>query len=737
MATTQPNITSFSGANGGSVTVDGMSAQVENANRGYSLTEPDSNTLRFEVQSGDSWRNDVQSGNTSERSEIEMNQQYSPNTQINVSYDFTLEPGAANTASWMVLGQIHNTVLGGSPPFAVAMYGEHMMIITRGPNGAENDIYRDPNPIQRGHQYQMNIQVDFGSDGTGILKVWRDGSQIVNYTGPLGSGTSNESYYWKEGVYRAPASETVAADYSNLQITTGSTPTQPATPTVTPAVTQASASPGTGTALVGDTVTLSLGFNEAVTVTGTPTLSLNDGGKATYVGGSGTGTLTFKTTVASTDTTTSALAITGVNLPSGASIKDASGVAANLSGAVKTFTGLAIDPPPVSPPISPAVTQATASPGTGTEHVGNTITLSLGFNEAVTVTGTPTLSLNDGGTATYVGGSGTGSLTFKTTVASTNTSTSALAIAGVNLPSGATIKDASGVAANLAGAVKTFSGLQVDPTSSTPTTPTTPSVTRPVLTIADNSLSVAGRGGTIDLGTKVTTTDSNDVVTVNITGLPRYESITDKLDGQTFRGNNITLTAAQVDSGLELQSNYRGGGYPTATLTLTASAKDPSTGAVSTASPQTITVVDPRPTAVATSTSSHHHHHYHHHHIATDHQPAATTTTAPTSPQPIESADHPQATVANAGILASRGFALLQQHFDPATSALATTAPQSIAAADHPVATGMASFASQSFALLNQHLAGHAGQVDAGQIVAAVSHAIGFGQESLLARPQH
>ncbi|TGQ47016.1 hypothetical protein EN853_33780, partial [Mesorhizobium sp. M1C.F.Ca.ET.210.01.1.1] len=92
------------------------------------------------------------------------------------------------------------------------------------------------------------------------------------------------------------------------------------------------------------------------------------------------------------DKDTSALAITGVNLPSGASIKDASGVAANLSGAVKTFSGLQIDP------ILPAVTQATASPGTGTEHVGDTVTLTLGFNEAVAVSGTPTLSLNNGAT---------------------------------------------------------------------------------------------------------------------------------------------------------------------------------------------------------------------------------------------------------------------------------------------------------------------------------------------------
>src|SRR5258708_5117341 len=153
-----------------------------------------------------------------------------------------------------------------------------------------------------------------------------------------------------------------------------------------------------GTGLVGDTVTLTLGFNEAVTVSGTPTLSLNDGNVATYVGGSGTGTLTFRTTVASTDTTTSALAITAVNLPTGASIKDASGLAADLSGAVKTFTGLQIDP------ILPAVTQAAASPGTGTALVGDAVTLTLGFNEAVTVAGTPTLSLNDGNVATYRSG---------------------------------------------------------------------------------------------------------------------------------------------------------------------------------------------------------------------------------------------------------------------------------------------------------------------------------------------
>ena len=46
------------------------------------------------------------------------------------------------------------------------------------------------------------------------------------------------------------------------------------------------------------------------------------------------------------------------------------------------------------------------------------MTLTLNLSEAVTVAGgTPTLTLNDGGTATYSGGSGTNALTFSYTVA--------------------------------------------------------------------------------------------------------------------------------------------------------------------------------------------------------------------------------------------------------------------------------------------------------------------------------
>ena len=52
---------------------------------------------------------------------------------------------------------------------------------------------------------------------------------------------------------------------------------------------------------------------------------------------------------------------------------------------------------------TPAVTALTESPTTGDLGVGKTVTLTLKLNEAVTVSGgTPTLTLNDGGVATYI-----------------------------------------------------------------------------------------------------------------------------------------------------------------------------------------------------------------------------------------------------------------------------------------------------------------------------------------------
>ncbi len=226
--------------------------------------------------------------------------------------------------------------------------------------------------------------------------------------------------------------------------------------TTIPTVTGVAALPVSGTENTGALITLTVDLNKAVTVTGTPTLTLNDGGTATYTGGSGSNALTFSYTIGATNTTVATLAITQVNLPTGATVKDAAGNAANLAGAVTTFPGLSIDPPPL-------VVSVSESPSTGHLHAGNTVTLTLGLNDVVTVAGgVPTLTLNDGGTATYIGGSGTNALTFSYTVAA-GQNTAALAASAVNL-NGATIVDGAGNAATFSLTGLTQTGPQIHTT---------------------------------------------------------------------------------------------------------------------------------------------------------------------------------------------------------------------------------------------------------------------------------
>src|SRR5437764_548810 len=98
------------------------------------------------------------------------------------------------------------------------------------------------------------------------------------------------------------------------------------------------------------------------------------------------------------------------------------------------------------------VTQVVSVPVSGTETPGNTIILTLDLSEAVTVTGTPTLTLNDGGSATYTGGSGTNALTFSYTVAA-GQNTANLAVTAVNL-NGATV--ATGLPTVTAGSGQTL-----------------------------------------------------------------------------------------------------------------------------------------------------------------------------------------------------------------------------------------------------------------------------------------
>ena len=111
---------------------------------------------------------------------------------------------------------------------------------------------------------------------------------------------------------------------------------------------------------------------------------------------------------------------------------------------------------------TPTITAIADSPASGDLGVGKTVTFTLTLNDIVTVSGgTPTLTLNDGGVATYVSGSGTNALTFSYTVGASNTNVASLAATAVNL-NGATIANGAGTAASLSLSGLTQSGPQIN-----------------------------------------------------------------------------------------------------------------------------------------------------------------------------------------------------------------------------------------------------------------------------------
>jgi hypothetical protein len=237
--------------------------------------------------------------------------------------------------------------------------------------------------------------------------------------------------------------------------------------------------------------------------------------------------------------------------------------------------------------------------------------------------------------------------------------------------------------------------------------------------VKDHSLSV-NAGGKVSLGLGVSVPHVGDNVSVTISGLPKYESITDKLDGKTFSGSSVTLTADEVNSGLTLNNSYQGHGRPAATLTVTA---HDSTGTPVTSAAQTITVKDPPATTTTgsgsstsssgtgTSSGSSHHHWWHDHH----HAAASTSSVTSTTSSAATSAGTSTTTSGTSSGQSSAGRTSITQWLNdhPGFPAVATTLSEAGASrsnsASHVGATTTSSTPSAgatAYALLNQMMAG-------------------------------
>ncbi|WP_286746315.1 Ig-like domain-containing protein [Roseivirga sp. UBA1976] len=225
-----------------------------------------------------------------------------------------------------------------------------------------------------------------------------------------------------------------------------------------PTVTSVSSTTADGTYKVGDIVVVTVTFSEAVTVTGTPQITLETGTPdrtVDYTTGTGTSTLSFNYTVQSGDQNSDLdyVNVNSLSLNSG-TITDAVGNNATLTLPTPgEANSLGANKAIVIDAVPPTVTSVSSTTADGTYKVGDIVVVTVTFSEAVTVTGTPQITLETGTTdrtVDYTAGTGTSTLSFNYTVQSgdQNSDLDYVNVNSLSLNSG-TIADAVGNNATL------------------------------------------------------------------------------------------------------------------------------------------------------------------------------------------------------------------------------------------------------------------------------------------------
>jgi len=207
--------------------------------------------------------------------------------------------------------------------------------------------------------------------------------------------------------------------------------------------------------------------------------------------------------------------------------------------------GLFIDPAGTVSNISVAAIDGSTGITAGEIGVGDTITIAVTFNAAETVTGTPSLTLNDGATASYASGSGSDVLYFVYKPQS-GQNVKTLAVTAIN----GTFEDGLDMAASTAEDSATFSSVAVD------TTPT-------ALTLSGTSIEfVQGAGnGAVLASAAISDPDGNGTLSGAYLTIANYDAGDVLGIGGAASGTSLGLSFSAAGGTLTLSGNEPDASY--------------------------------------------------------------------------------------------------------------------------------------------------------------------------------
>lgn len=195
----------------------------------YAAQRDEFDNLRFEVRQGDTADIDTPGNAGTERSEIDHIGSLDQARIINISYLQMVQAGdRLDDGAIFAFGQLHHVGDAGdvsvTPPFMmrpgerttvrVSYYGGKPMIA----NPPSLVTFAGASPSRNvWTAYRWRFKIDPTGLSGGFLQVFRNGSLIVDYSGPFGfSNQKGPSPQF--GVYRRSTAETVAVYYSGISI---------------------------------------------------------------------------------------------------------------------------------------------------------------------------------------------------------------------------------------------------------------------------------------------------------------------------------------------------------------------------------------------------------------------------------------------------------------------------------------------------------------------------------------
>jgi hypothetical protein len=329
------------------------------------------------------------------------------------------------------------------------------ILLNTTPTGAATATFATNVDFPTGYRpYSLTIG-DFNGDGKLDLAVGDvTGSYVSILINTTPTGATTPTFASKVAFYTGYRPESVSIGDFNadgkLDLVTANTgrDTVSILLNTTPKITAVTATTPDGSYKAGDTIAITVTFDDSVTVIGTPRLQLETGTTdqfANYTSGSGSTTLTFNYVVQPGDATPDLeyLATNALTL-NGGTIKDNLTVDGILTLPVlASANSLGGSKAIVIDNVAPTITSVTSTTANGLYGTTSNINVTVNFSEAVTLAdGNMSVALDTGGIVTIAPFTGTSAVGTYTPAAGQNSTD--LNSTGITLAVGATLRDAAG-----------------------------------------------------------------------------------------------------------------------------------------------------------------------------------------------------------------------------------------------------------------------------------------------------